>query len=491
MITVGDVVADQALNLQLVAGFDGLTREVTSAHVSELTSPGDWLRGGELLMTVGLLLPMTVPGCRAYLSECAAAGVAAVALGLGHGLPYQDCPDALRQAAEDVGVPLLMVPDETPFIAVTAWIFETIAQQDRHDLQTAMEINRRLTAVATSAAPLPALLLAWSASSDIPCVVCDSRGRLMAATAGADPVFVEHACGLPFDPRAVGGGWSMVGEFEVHTVGAETPLAYVVLGADMDVTSRNSSTVLVTLIALDIERRHLSDQPERRRRSQVFTQLLRPGIKHERAQHLAASIGLTADYYQVAVVASDDADSLAFRVHLGLDGALVRVQGATVEIAHSDSAALTDALAAYAGGLPAGVGAAISPDALAVSAMQARSLLAISEQLGRVVTASEGETVSLLLSLGSPEVVRGFADAVLAPLDHLDPRDRLELLRTLDHWLRVNGAWDPAAQRLSLHRNTVRNRIDRIAALTGRRLDDGDDRMELWLALKARAALPK
>jgi len=51
-------------------------------------------------------------------------------------------------------------------------------------------------------------------------------------------------------------------------------------------------------------------------------------------------------------------------------------------------------------------------------------------------------------------------------------------------------AWDPAAPRLSLHRNTVRNRIDRVAQLTGRRLDDGDDRLELWLALKARAALP-
>ena len=64
-------------------------------------------------------------------------------------------------------------------------------------------------------------------------------------------------------------------------------------------------------------------------------------------------------------------------------------------------------------------------------------------------------------------------------------------MRTLEQWLRVNGAWDPAAARLSLHRNTVRNRIDRIAQLTGRRLDDGDDRMELWLALKARAALPQ
>ncbi|TPG36979.1 PucR family transcriptional regulator [Mycolicibacterium hodleri] len=491
MITVGDVVADRSLNLQLAAGADGLGREVTSAHVSELTSPGDWLRGGELLMTVGLLLPMKQPECQAYLSECAAAGVAGVALGLGHGLPYQECPDALRAAAQEIGVPLLMVPDETPFIAVTKWVFETIATQERRDLQAAMEINRRLTAVATSAAPLQALLAAWAEASDTPCVVCDSGGGLMAATPGTDAEVLEQACRIPFHPHAAGGGWSMVGDFEVHTVGAEMPLAYVVLGADMNVTSRSSSTVLISLVALDIERRNLSDQPERRRRGQVFAQLLRPGMKHERARHLAASVDLSGEHYQVAVIASEDADALAFRMHLGLDGGLVRVQGATVEIAHGDPATLMDALIAHATGLPAGIGAPTAPETLAVSAMQARSLLPISEHLGRVVTASEGETVSLLLALGTPEVIRGFSNAVLAPLDHLDPRDRLELLRTLEQWLRANGAWDPAAHRLSLHRNTVRNRIDRIAALTGRRLDDGDDRMELWLALKARAALPQ
>ena len=491
MITVGDVIADDSLNLQVVAGVGGLDREVTSAHVSELTSPRDWLHGGELLMTVGLLLPMQPAECRAYLSECASAGVAAVALGVGHGLPFKDCPAVLRDAAESVGVPLLMVPDETPFIAVTKWVFETIAGQERRDLQAAMEINRRLTAVATSAAPLQALLSAWSESSDTACIVCDPGGQLMAATSGTTAEVVERACRIPSNPRAAGGGWSMVGDFEVHTVGAEMPLAYVVLGAGMDVTSRSSSTVLVSLIALDIERRNLSDQPERRRRGQVFAQLLRPGVKPERAQHLAASVGLTGDRYQVAVVAPEDVASLTLRLHLGLEGALVRVHGGKVEVAHSDLPALMEVLASQAAAAPTGIGAPVAPEALAVSAMQAHSLLPISEHLGRIVTASEGETVALLLSLGAPEVVRGFADAVLAPLDHLDPRDRLELLRTLDQWLRANGAWDPAAHRLSLHRNTVRNRIDRIAALTGRRLDDGDDRMELWLALKARAALPQ
>ncbi|MCV7226708.1 PucR family transcriptional regulator [Mycolicibacterium komossense] len=491
MLTVADVAAASTLGLSVAAGADGLQREVTSAHVSELTAPGDWLRGGELLMTVGLVLPMELAECRAYVSECAQAGVAALALGLGHGLPYKSCPEPLRIAAQECSVPLLTVPDETPFIAITKWVFAAIAAQERAHLQRAMEINRRLTAVATSSAPLAALLLAWSESSATPCVVCDSTGRLVGATpvTPADVVrrALQAASACPPDQTS----WAMVGEFEVHTVGATVPLARIMLSADMDSTSRSSSTVLVSLIALDIERRDLSGRAERERRSQVFTQLLRPGIKRERAQQLAAAVGLDAAYYQVAVVAADDVDALAFRLQSGLESALLRVIGGTVEVAHPDLTALMDALQTHAAGLPSGIGAPTAPDTLAVSAMQARSLVPVSARLGRIVTASEGATVSLLLSLGSPDAVRGFADAVLAPMDQLDPRERLELVRTLEQWLRVNGAWDPAAARLSLHRNTVRNRIDRIAQLTGRRLDDGDDRMELWLALKARAALPQ
>ena len=219
----------------------------------------------------------------------------------------------------------------------------------------------------------------------------------------------------------------------------------------------------------------------------------RPGIRAERARHLAEGIGLAGKQYQVAVVDAGDADSaesLMLRLEVSLPDALVLMRGDVVEVAHPDLVVLTENLTTHAPGLRTGVGASVGFDGFALSAMQARSLLPVSARLGRIVTASEGETVSLLLSMGSADAVRGFSDAVLAPLDQLDPKERLELLRTLDQWLSVNGAWDPAAARLALHRNTVRNRIERIARLTGRRMDDGDDRMGLWLALKARAALP-
>ncbi len=493
MITIADVVADDTLNLQVVCGGDHLDRQVTSAHVSELVSPGDWLHGGELLMTVGLLLPMNLADCRQYLADCARAGVSAVALGLGHGLPYQECPQPLRTAAQQCEVPLLTVPDETPFIAVTKWVFDAIASQERRELQAAMEINKELTAVATRSAPLAELLAAWSATSDTPCVVCDGAGRLLAATAGTPAPVIARAVAAANTARLAATEWSMDGDFEVHTVGGRIPSAYIVLGAAMDTRTRASSTVLIALIALDIERRSLSGRAERDRRARVFGQLLRPGIRVERARQLAAGISLSERQYQVAVVDAgngEEAEALALRLAASLPETLVLVRGDVVEIAHHDVAALTECLATFAAGLPTGVGAPVGVDGFALSAVQARSLLPVSTRLGRIVSASEGETVSLLLSLGSPDAVRGFADAVLAPLDQLEPRERLDLLRTLDQWLSVNGAWDPAATRLSLHRNTVRNRIERIARLTGRRMDDGDDRMGLWLALKARAALP-
>ncbi|MGV9825734.1 PucR family transcriptional regulator [Gordonia sp. NPDC003429] len=495
MITVADVVAADELGLEVIWGDHLLDVEVVVAHVSELTSPQAWLRGGELLMTVGLLLEMTEDGCRDYLRNCRAGGVAAVALGLGPGLPYQRCPEPLRTAAAEVGVALLVVPGHVPFIAVTKWVFTTMAEQERRDLQRAMDTNRRLTQVATLNAPLPALLAAWSEISDVACVVCDGLGRLVAATPGTSATEVDAACRLAAtvadDPAAP--AWSVHGEHEIHAVGSHVPIGFVVLDAQMNPVSRHSSTVLVSLLALELERRNLAGQPERQRRSSVFAGLMRPGLKPPRAQQLADSVGWGSALIQVAVIRPEPAevDALVFRLRVSLSAALIRVRGSDIELAHPETDGLAATLSRLASSRPIGLGAAVPPHSLAVSATQARSLVTVSERLGRLMSAHEGQTAELLLGFGDPRVLRGFADAVLAPLDALDERERAELIRTLEEWLRANGAWDPAAARLSVHRNTVRNRMERVAALSGRRLDDGDDRMELWLALKARAATPR
>ncbi|MDV9187821.1 helix-turn-helix domain-containing protein, partial [Streptomyces sp. SR27] len=69
-----------------------------------------------------------------------------------------------------------------------------------------------------------------------------------------------------------------------------------------------------------------------------------------------------------------------------------------------------------------------------------------------------------------------YARELLAPLGE-------PLTETLRAWLSLHGGWDRTAVATGLHRNTVRQRIARCAALLDRDLDDPDVRMELWFAL--------
>ncbi|MFJ7078608.1 PucR family transcriptional regulator ligand-binding domain-containing protein [Streptomyces sp. NPDC098781] len=82
-----------------------------------------------------------------------------------------------------------------------------------------------------------------------------------------------------------------------------------------------------------------------------------------------------------------------------------------------------------------------------------------------------------LTELLSPEAAETHARTLLAPLAP-------PLTETLRTWLSLHGSWDRTAVALSVHRNTVRQRIARCAALLGTDLDDPDVRMELWFALR-------
>lgn len=74
------------------------------------------------------------------------------------------------------------------------------------------------------------------------------------------------------------------------------------------------------------------------------------------------------------------------------------------------------------------------------------------------------------------------AHALLAPLTTAP--GAAALTETLRTWLSLHGSWDRTAVALTVHRNTVRQRIGRCAALLGADLDDPDVRMELWFALR-------
>jgi purine catabolism regulator len=92
----------------------------------------------------------------------------------------------------------------------------------------------------------------------------------------------------------------------------------------------------------------------------------------------------------------------------------------------------------------------------------------------------------LLLSLQDDDALASYCQSVLGPVENDEGEYGDELLRSLDVFIEQNGHWERAAQALYCHRHTLRYRIKRVEALTGRDFSHARDRIEFWLALRGR-----
>ncbi|MEU1306083.1 helix-turn-helix domain-containing protein [Streptomyces shenzhenensis] len=126
-----------------------------------------------------------------------------------------------------------------------------------------------------------------------------------------------------------------------------------------------------------------------------------------------------------------------------------------------------------------GVSAPVAPHAWPSADAQAARALARARVTRTALVRHGGRTG--LDGLVPADEAEGFARELLAPL-----AGRPALADTLRTWLSLHGSWDRTAVTLGVHRNTVRQRIGRCAALLGTDLDDPDARMELWFALRHR-----
>ena len=101
--------------------------------------------------------------------------------------------------------------------------------------------------------------------------------------------------------------------------------------------------------------------------------------------------------------------------------------------------------------------------------------------------ASERITLTVPGPDGDREVGLSSPNRVLWPALGITKHELAEyVLAVSGPFLEANGHWGDAAEKLYVHRHTLRYRMKRVEEITGRDLDLSQDRMEFWLALKAR-----
>ncbi|MFI5608229.1 PucR family transcriptional regulator [Amycolatopsis sp. NPDC051903] len=456
----------------------GLDAPVRWAHVSELDDPAPYLLGAELVLTAGVNLPRD-PG--RYVRRLRDAGVTALGFGLTPTVS-ETLPEPLRDACVRHGLPLVVVPPRTPFLAISRAVAVSLAEAGQRE--------QRRTAAAREA-------LTRAAGDGMGALVTALAARLRGWVALVGPAG-EHVAGhdapQPLPPavtellsplRAGSGIRSATTELADGTFVVAQPVYPQATAAHLLVFGRwrrfdggDRSILAVGAALLGLVGRAGSDTAEL---GAAATGLL---LGRGGAAVLSTVLGSARARLVAGVAHRRGPDEVAVRhdwLRARLDTPLVQVlPGPRFLAVVSSVPADLDGLREH--GWLAVAGSSVAAEGLPGALAEADLLLARARTLGRPVVA---ETDPLGFdALVSPGAAGEFAVRVLAPLRELDRAQDRELVRTLRTWLAHHGGWDRTAAELGVHRNSVRHRIGQAERALGVDLADPETRMRLWFALR-------
>ena len=268
----------------------------------------------------------------------------------------------------------------------------------------------------------------------------------------------------------------------------------------------------VTIVALELLRRRVVDDTERRLAGDVLTRAGRgrprraPSSRAGWSRSGCASAPARSCSRRRAAARAAAEEALARAVREEAGGGLVAPAGplpvraaagdaATTSCSRSPRACTRASRARPAQPLPAGAGrdgrarrpaARLPRGALRAGGARARASTATATARSTLATYRDLGSFQLLLSLQDDDALRLFCDSILAPIEDSEGAYGGELMRSLEAFIECNGQWERAAKALFCHRHTLRYRIRRVEELTGRSLDSARDRIDFWLALRGR-----
>jgi DNA-binding PucR family transcriptional regulator len=509
-LTVRDIVEIPGMPLRLLAGEASADRAIRWVHASELEDPTPWLKGGELILTTGMGIGETAAKQRNYLRRLADAGVGGLGFGLGFG--FDTTPKPLVGEAAKRDFPLFEVPYPVPFIAITEAVFTRLLAEQYDTLQRAVDAEHVLTRAVLEgkgieglAASLADVIKGWA-------VLLDLHGMPLAATGRAASLRRERVWDELRSSRPEGPNFSISlvdrgHHVWVQPVGADGRVeAFLAVGKPEQPTQLDRIVAghALSLFAIELAKDRAVADAQRKLQGDFFDELA-GGIGAADAARELARFGFDreATFVVVAVepVVPDAIDpeglALAATDHLSRIGGgyLVSTNERGISLLlpanADDPGELSKSLAARLGtDLRGGSGSAVPASEVGRSLREARYALQVCRLEGWPHAGFEDlGTYRLLLSMADPDALRAFADSMLAPLDAYDRAHDGELIRSLQAFLQHNARWESAAAELFVHRHTLRYRMRKVEELTGRDLASSFDRMEFWLALRARDLL--
>jgi purine catabolism regulator len=517
MLTVRELVAD--CGLELATGEAGADRKLRWVHISEHEDPTPWLSGGELVLTTGYQLATPAKQRRfvELLDECGGAG-----LGFGTGFDHKRLPKAVVDAATAQSLPLFEVPYEMPFIAITERAAARLVNEQFDALERGVQVHERLERLVIEGRGLDEVLAATAAATGGAAVLFDSAGRELArspATGGpggeVSKALADELSGQPlaaalspFEPEHP--------ELSARAIAVPVPgrrggapVAWLTVVSERELGSfeRLCARQAAMVVGLELMRERVVRETERRLAGDLLADALGGRLEADELRGRLRPFGIDGEA-AVLVFDVDDppASEAALEAALADVGvpALVATSAAAgrpllcavVDAGSSDPVGTArrarEALTGGAGGngVRAAASRPVAVGSLRRAFHEARCALEATSvgngEAPDVASHRDLGAFTLLLSLQDDDALRLYSDGLLDPIEQTEGEYGGELLRSLEAFIENNGNWERAARQLYCHRHTLRYRIRKIEELTGRDLSRATDRIELWLALRAR-----
>lgn len=480
---------------------------LTGVHISELEDPTPYLLGGELLLTTGMIFARSLTDPKPYVKRLKDKGIRVLGVGLGPSL--KSVPAALAEACLQLGVELVVVPDQVPFQNVSRAFWQLAMRSSNAGLMDSLGTQTAMAQAAMRPDAVPAVVrnLAQSLGGWAAFVPRFSEGETVwpASAEQFMPKVRRESQQLATLEAPSTATFELLNQPIVLYPVLVNAQVYGVLslgpGRRLTPADRQVITTVCVLLAMRAKQREQLTESASVLGGAVAKLAVRGQLEAARMlaedsglPDLPSSIRLLALRAQGAIPPAFAAESVR-----GLAGEepydLVPAVQACPFIFEQDGiliALLDSSLLKPQSAKPFDD---LEDTEFQSLAFGPRGTAEIPETAAVLSAALNGAQLPSVLHALRASAAR----APLGTLTHLGSSDeskaatwvkllhdytRADLVSTVTSYLRHRGTWEEAARELGLHRNTLRYRMQLVRSLIGVDVDDPDVSAHLWLALR-------
>jgi purine catabolism regulator len=453
-------------------------RTVKAANVGVTADPWRWLAPRDLLMMSSDALPAEPRDQRVLVQLLDRRGIAGLAVSCPESTPAFS--QTMCETANRAGFPLLEVDWSTPFAELAAFVSERNAQKGRAGLLKVVTVHEAYAGRASEElGPYLADDVSSMVGLQLELVDVDSGCSLF--TRRKEDVEIRLARRLGGSGRGQESDLitTVAGhQYRVLRVGRQRSVS-LWTAADQDVLDHDALTHLRSFFSTAVDQHFLAQQRDNDLLQQALRKYLKGAVGLEQVLSALSRRGLGQPPWHVIDMDSEaSADMLSRLSRSGIPHLAMPYSGGVsilVDALKYDENRIDD------GGVQQN---ACSDrfwtmdsfvDAAQSAAWKRHHILAQSARPGLPVH-----------RLVPPRLnaAREFVESVLGGLLTYDECHRSDLVRSLEVFMAKNRSWESASLSLHVHRQTLRYRLSRVTDLTGRRLDNMDDLVDLHMALK-------